>query len=61
MRLWNVSKDEKRSEQLWRHAMETLSVLPVLCEGNPPITGGFPSQRAVSADSYVFFDVSLNK
>ena len=25
--------------------METLSVLLALCEGNPQITGGFPSQR----------------
>ena len=26
--------------------METLSVLLAICEGNPPITGGFLSQKA---------------
>ena len=26
-------------------------VLLVLCEGNPPVTGGFPSQRASDAES----------
>ena len=25
--------------------METLSALLSLCAGNPPVTGGFPSQR----------------
>ena len=30
----------------WCHDMETLSVLLALYKGNPPITGGFPSQRA---------------
>ena len=29
--------------------METLLVLLALCEGNPPVTGGFPSQRASKA------------
>ena len=28
------------------HVMETFSVLLALCGGNPPVTGGFPSQRA---------------
>ena len=45
----------------WRHAMETLSVLLALCEGNPPVTGGFLSQRASNRDFDAFFDVSLNK
>ena len=44
---------------LWLHAMKTLSTLPALCEGNPPVTRGFPSQSDGNAD--VFFDVSLNK
>ena len=30
----------------WRHQMEMVSTLLALCEGNPPVTGGFPSQRA---------------
>ena len=37
------------------HAMETLSMLLALCEGNPPVTGGFPSQGARNTG----FDVSL--
>ena len=45
----------------WRHQMETFSALLVLCEGNPPVTGGFPSQRGRNAGFGVFIDVSLNK
>ena len=29
----------------WHHYMETLSALLAFCVGNPPMTGGFPSQR----------------
>ena len=32
-----------------------------LCEGNPLITAGFPSQVASEADLWCFFYVSLNK
>ena len=32
------------------HDTETLSTLLALCEGNPPMTGGFPSQRASNAE-----------
>ena len=39
----------------WRHQMETFSALLALCEGNPPVTGEFPSQRALTRS----FDVSL--
>ena len=45
----------------WRHAMETVYSLLTLCEGNPPITDGFPSQRVVNAGSEIFFAVSVNK
>ena len=34
--------------------METFSALVVLCEGNPPVTGGFPSQRSLMR-SFDFF------
>ena len=34
-------------ESWWRYDMETLTALLVLCEGNPPVTGGFPSQRPI--------------
>ena len=45
----------------WRHQMETFSALLALCEGNPPATGGFPSQRSVTRSFDVFFDESLNR
>ena len=39
----------------WRHEMETFSVSLALCEENPPVTGGFPSQRLVTRIFDVFF------
>ena len=42
----------------WRHQMETFSALLTLCEGNPPVTGVFPSHRPRSFN--VFFDMRLN-
>ena len=44
-----------------RHQMETFSALLVLCEGNPPVTYGFPSQRLVTRSLDVSVDLSLNK
>ena len=32
-----------------------------LCEGNPPVTGGFPSQRPVTRNFDAFFDLRQNK
>ena len=51
----------KRPFAWWRHQMETLSAWLVLCEGNPPVTGGFPLQRPVTRSFGVFFDLRLNK
>ena len=34
--------------------------LLALCEGDPPVTGGFPSQRPVMPSFDVFFDLRLN-
>ena len=45
----------------WRHQMEARTTLLALYEGNPPVTGGFPSQRASSAVLWWFFNVRLNK
>ena len=45
----------------WRHQMETISALLVLCKGNPPVTGGFPSQRPVLQSFVVFVDLRLNR
>ena len=36
-------------------------VLLALCDGNPPVTGGFPSQRPVTRSFDVFIDLGLNK
>ena len=41
--------------------METFSLLLVLCEGNPPVRGGFPTQRPVTRRFGVFLDLRLNK
>ena len=45
----------------WRHQMETFSALLALWQGNPPVTGGFPSQRPVMRNFHVFFDLRLKK
>ena len=36
-----------------------LSAFLALCEGNPPVTGGFPSQRPVTQSFNVFFLCTL--
>ena len=41
----------KRGISWWRHRMETLLSL---WEGNPPVIGGFPSQRASSTELWCF-------
>ena len=43
----------------WRHKMETFSALLALCEGKPPVTAGFPSQRPVTLSFGVFSDRCL--
>ena len=39
------------------HQMKTFSVLPALYEGNPPFTGGFPSQRPVTSRGAFMFSL----
>ena len=41
--------------------METFSVLLAIYDENPPVTGGFSSQRPVTRSFDVFFDLRLNK
>ena len=53
--------DLKHWFQWWHYQMETFSMLLALCDGNPPVTGGFPSQRPVTRRFDVFFDLCLNK
>ena len=45
----------------WRHQIETFCASLVLCEGNPPVTGVFPSWKPVMRSYDVFFDLRLNK
>ena len=40
----------------WRYEMEKISALLALCDGNQPVTFGFPSQRNSNAGFVVFFD-----
>ena len=44
-----------------RNQMEAFSVLLALCERNPTVTGGFPSQKPVTPSFDIFFDLRLNK
>ena len=41
----------------WRHQMKPFSALLALWEGNPPVTGGLPSQRLMMRLFDVLFDV----
>ena len=66
-RYWLSSKPtESMSESLesfeWLcHNMETFSALLALCKENPPIIGGFPSQRATNTDLWYFFVIIMDK
>ena len=46
---WDVRRWE-RSPYYW-----------TFCEGNPPVAGGFPSQRVSNMDLWCFFGVGINK
>ena len=39
----------------WRHQMETFAASLAVCEENPPVTGGFPSQRPVTRSFDIFY------
>ena len=45
----------------WRLQVETFSALLIICAGNSPATGEFPSQRPLTRSFDVFFDLCLNK
>ena len=45
----------------WRHQMETFSALLLICAGNPPVPGEFPTQRPVTRSFDVYFDLRPNK
>ena len=54
-------KSSKLISTWWRHQMETFSALLVICAGNSPVLGEFPTQRPVMWSFDVFFDLRLNK
>ena len=58
---FTLQSPKLESPGTWWHEMEIFSVLPALCEGNPPVTCGFPSQRPVTQSFDVFFDLCLSK
>ena len=41
--------------------METFSALLAICDGDPPVTDGFPQQRTVTRSFDAFLDLRLNK
>ena len=45
----------------WRHQMETFSALLGIYAGNSPVLAEFPTQRPVTRNFDVFFDLRLNK
>ena len=45
----------------WRHQMETFSALLAICAGNSPVNGEVPTQRPVTRNFDVFFDLRPNK
>ena len=55
-RYWVHGKDS-----WWRHQMETFSALLTIYAGNSPVSGEFPTQRPVTRNFDVFFDLRLNK
>ena len=69
--LWNIyfittfSMDggsySAESASWWRHQMERVSALLAICAGNSSVTGEFPTQRPVTRNFDVFFDLHPNK
>ena len=55
------STRNKAAAELQSNSIKPISALLAFSEGNPPVTGGFPSQRASKADFDVSFVASLNK
>ena len=54
-------RNSLKKSSWWRHQMETFSALLALCAGNSPVTGEFPTQRPVTRNFDVFFDLLLSK
>ena len=43
----------------WHPKKHQSSALLVHCEGNPPVTGGFPSQRASNEKNFPCYDIFM--
>ena len=56
IRLWL-----KCSSPWWRHRMETFSALLAICAGNSPVPGEFLTQRPMTRNFNVYFDLRPNK
>ena len=54
------SKWKQNTSTWWCHQIETISALLALCAGNSPATGEFPSQRPVTRNFDVVFDLWPN-
>ena len=60
-RAWPLGLVSSLYRRVTTSSMETSSALLALCEGNPPVTGWFPSQRPMTQSFDEFFDLRLNK
>ena len=58
---WHDNISSCRADSWWHYQMGKFSALLALCEGNPLVIGGFPSQRPVTWSLGFFFDLCLNK
>ena len=47
--------------QWWRHQMDTISAILVICVWNSLVTGEFLGRRPVTRSCDVFFDLRLNR
>ena len=58
---WSSLPDARSGERVswWCQDREKITMLLALCEGNPPGTGGFPSQRASNVALWCPFAVSI--
>ena len=56
---WDLNSD--KSNAMMTSLNGYISTLLALCEGNPPTTCGFPSERPVTRSFDVFFYLRLNK
>ena len=51
---WTNAMGRLRHSSWWRHVMETFPALLAFCEGNPPDTEGFHSERTINTELWCF-------